>query len=370
MPLPSDPSIEYIQRFLRDTIDSSWPAFKAHLAGTLAALPDEKERTEDEARRAVLCDQLKQMKPAYEKEKRTFESQLSTLIATNNANVQQLATTHMLTEQVIGKRPVSPSASFPALKAIRPASPQQDLSTRPRTGSLPASPGTEALVQRISDLQREKAGVYHELGTIFWSIVPTDDEDLMGRLDPSVYAKIVKTLGDVTQEASDCSDYAKFLLHEVDWAGRSVTSICEAKWEGGVAQVWSELGGPAETQKAAVKDEDVRRDMGERTFDFHAAHDFANLPFRISGGQLLYGENMSAADQSEKHERTGDTNRKGKLVDFLYMVSGAGNSKSFGQKPGICCRRESLSTDAYLSDEKASERRFFILTWRTRSVET
>ncbi|KAJ3144571.1 hypothetical protein HDU86_001676 [Geranomyces michiganensis] len=44
------------------------------------------------------------------------------------------------------------------------------------------------------------------------------------------------------------------------------------------------------------------------------------MPFRISGAQLLYGENMSAADQKEKHERTGDTNRKGKLVDFLYMI--------------------------------------------------
>ncbi|KAJ3144570.1 hypothetical protein HDU86_001675 [Geranomyces michiganensis] len=190
MPLPSDPLIEYIRRFLGTAFDNSWPAFNVHLADTLAALPGEKERTEQEGRQAVLYDKLKQLKQAYEKEKQTYESQLSTLIATNNANVQQLTTTHILTEVVTGKRPVSPSASFPAVKAIRPALPQQDLSTRPRTGSLPTSPGTEALVQKISDLQREKAGVYHELGTIFWSIVPTDDEDLMGLLDPSVYANI------------------------------------------------------------------------------------------------------------------------------------------------------------------------------------
>ncbi|KAJ3170060.1 hypothetical protein HDU87_000472 [Geranomyces variabilis] len=155
--------------------------------------------------------------------------------------------------------------------------------------SATASPGTEALVQKIIDLQQEeKAGVYHGFGTVFWSIIPTDDEDMMGQEDPSVYAKIVKTLGEVTTEASDCSEHAKFLLHEVDWAGRSVTSICEAKWEGGAAQEdLRYIMRCFEAVRLLLKDPCRSRDMGERTFDFHAVHDFANLPFRISGGQLL-----------------------------------------------------------------------------------
>ncbi|KAI8591890.1 hypothetical protein BDZ88DRAFT_17928 [Geranomyces variabilis] len=156
----------------------------------------------------------------------------------------------------------------------------------------------------------------------------------MSLVDEKVYDTIMNTANRALDGIA-YSDHAEWLFG-ADWGDLTIPAICDMMWEGGVTKVWTTVGGPDHSAAAACGDEDVRyvlrcfegmrqfvKDysgsaLNERSFDFHRSiHSQPSL----CPSQGLNCYIMSAADQKEKHARTGDDSRKGKLLDYLYLYS-------------------------------------------------
>ncbi|KAJ3137260.1 hypothetical protein HDU90_002046 [Geranomyces variabilis] len=270
-----DKVADYIRLVLGENPNQSWFDLLNQLQIEYDSLPPVSQRSEADIRRSVFIERVRGSSALFESVQSEYNERIGALIKTNAGNVE---TTNTLVETVVaqGKRAGSFQPCVPAPKAARlaeePVLPLLDVLDVP---VLPAQckAGTEQL---------------------------TDDENQMSLVDEKVYDTIMNTANRALDGIA-YSDHAEWLFG-ADWGDLTIPAICDMMWEGGVTKVWTTVGGPDHSAAAACGDEDVRYVL--RCFE-----------------GMRHGEVMSAADQKEKHARTGDDSRKGKLLDYLYLYS-------------------------------------------------
>ncbi|KAJ3174340.1 hypothetical protein HDU88_000308 [Geranomyces variabilis] len=294
-----------VKDFLKEnSAGATWDAFKEAQEQALAKLP-KAGRTHAQQKEA---------------------ERLETLLRSVRKTTAHIATNVFGAGQ---KRPKTPDAAESLAK--RPAT--EDAKRSDHTPQISVrSSGSARLVAELLRLHAKKAECL-----LHWGILSTSDADQFQLLSTELAQSVIDQANQIGQAASIASPVTHLLEYGHPL---SIKETVDGIWRHGASALWKATGGADDLANTICEDPDVRyiqecfiamqhyvanyaaTELGERSFDWHAVHAFACVPFRNVGPSLFYGETMSEADQSEKHARLNDQKRKGKVVDFLYKIVG------------------------------------------------